>query len=103
MNFQIDPRMVISHPTQKAVDQKNRDLESLKESSKQFEAMFVMEMLKAMRKAIPEGGLFEKNVATETWQEMLDYETAQATTRGKGLGLAEAMYNQMAPFIENKK
>ncbi len=103
MDLKIDPRMVLSHSTQSPTDNKSRDLESLRESSRQFETIFVMEMFKAMRKAVPDGGLFEKNVSTEMFQEMMDMETAKATTKGKGLGLAEAMYNQMAALVENKK
>ncbi len=62
-----------------------------------------MEMYKAMRKTVPKDGLFEKNVSTEIYTEMLDMETAKATTQGKGLGIAEAMYSQMADLIEKKK
>jgi len=103
MDFKIDPRILTSHASQQTVDKKSRDLESLRESSREFETLFVMEMYKAMRKAVPEGGLFEKNSATEIFTEMLDMETAKATTQGKGLGIAEAMYNQMAELIEKKK
>lgn len=103
IDLKIDPRIVMSHSAPKPSDPKSNDLESLRESSREFETIFVMEMLKAMRKAIPESGLFEKNVSTEMFQEMLDLETAKAATKGKGLGLAEAMYNQLAPLIEAKK
>ncbi len=103
MNSKIDPRIHISHATNNIQDRKARDLESLKESSQTFETMFVMEMYKAMRKAVPEGGLFEKSNATEIFQEMLDLEIAQESTKTQSLGLADAMYNQMASLIENKK
>ena len=103
MDLKIDPRILTSHATQPSTDKKARDLQSLKESSREFETLLVMEMLKSMRKSIPEGGLFEKDVATETFTEMLDMETAKATTSGKGLGIAELMYNQMADLIEKKK
>ncbi len=103
MNFKIDPRTVTSQTTQPNHDKKARDLESLRESSREFETLFVMEMFKAMRKAVPEGGLFEKSMSTEIFQDMIDMETAKSATRGPGLGLATAMYNQMAPLIENKK
>jgi flagellar protein FlgJ len=103
MDFRIDPRSVISNATVDPSTKKERDLESLRESSREFETLFVMEMMKAMRKAVPEGGLFEKNVHTDMFQEMLDMETAKSTTRGKGLGIAEAMYKQMAELVENKK
>ena len=104
MDFKIDPRILTSPTTQSqsATDKKARSLQSLKESSQEFETLFVMEMFKAMRKAVPEGGLFEKSSATEMFTEMLDMESAKATTTGKGLGIAEAMYNQMAELIDKK-
>ena len=95
--------MLISPQTQPTIDRKQRDLQSLRESSREFEALFVMEMFKAMRKSVPSGGIFEENISTEIYREMLDMETAKAATQGPGLGIAEAMYNQMAPLIENKK
>jgi len=103
MDLKIDPRIVISPSTHTSTDRKERDLQSLKESSRQFETLYVMEMMKAMRKSIPEGGLFEKSMSTEIFQEMIDMETAKSATRGPGLGLATAIYDQMAPLIENKK
>lgn len=103
MDFSIDPRMVISPITQQPGDRKERDLESLRESSREFETLFVMEMMKSMRKAIPDGGLFEKSQATELFEEMMDMETAKTATSGRGLGIAEAMYRQMANLVENKK
>jgi flagellar protein FlgJ len=103
MDFKIDPRILTSPATQPNLDGKTRDLESLRQSSREFETLFVMEMFKAMRKAVPEGGLFEKNVSTEIFTEMLDMETAKATTQGRGLGIAEAMYQQMADLVEKKR
>ena len=103
MDFKIDPRMLLSHATQPATDKKSKSLQSLKESSQEFETLFVMEMFKAMRKAVPDGGLFEKSSATEMFTEMLDTENAKAATSGKGLGIAEAMYKQMAELVEKKK
>lgn len=103
MTFKIDPRIALSRSTQLPTPDKSRDLKALRESSREFETLFVNEMLKAMRKSVPDGGLFEKSNATEMYREMLDMETAKAVTKGKGLGLGEAMYNQLAHLIENKK
>ena len=103
MDLKLDPRTLISPPTQTSTNRKERDLQALKESSQQFETLYVMEMMKAMRKSVPEGGLFEKSMSTEIFQEMIDMETAKSATRGPGLGLATAIYDQMAPLIENKK
>jgi flagellar protein FlgJ len=103
MDLQIDPRIVASRATQPTTDKKAKDLASLRKSSQEFEALLLMEMLKSMRKSVPDGGLFEKDNATEIYRDMLDSETAKAISRGKGLGIGEAMYKQMAKQVEKKK
>lgn len=103
--MKIDPRTVLSHALRPSTPQerKARDLEELQASCREFESILVMEMYKSMRKAVPEGGLFEKSMATDTYQEMFDMEIARQTASGSGMGIAEAMYRQMADQIANKK
>ncbi len=103
MDFKIDPRTVLSQSTHSTTDKKTKDLGSLRQSTRDFETLFVMEMFKAMRKTVPDGGLFDKDTSTEMYTEMLDMETAKSATKGKGLGIGEAMYNQMADLIAKKK
>lgn len=103
MDFQIDPRIVASRGSGPATDKKSRDLQSLRQSTREFEALLLMEMLKSMRKSVPDGGLFEKDTSSELFRDMLDSETAKAATSGKGLGIGEAMYKQMAEIMEKKK
>ncbi len=105
MDIKLDP-MFLTPPPSLSPDKtakKDQDLKSLRESTREFEAIFVMEMYKSMRKSLPEGGLFEKDIATDIFQEMMDKEYARATAKGKGMGLGEAMYNQMKTHIINKK
>ncbi len=90
----------------KSIDSSNdkqRQLKALRESTREFEALYVNEMFKAMRKTIPEGGLFEKNMTTDIFQEMMDMELARETAKADGIGLGLAMYNQMKGVIENKR
>jgi peptidoglycan hydrolase FlgJ len=103
MDFQIDPRIVASRSSQPVTDRKAKDLASLKKSSQEFEALLLMEMQKAMRKSVMDGGLFEKDAASEIYRDMLDTETAKAASQSKSLGIGEAMYKQMAAVIEKKK
>lgn len=100
----IDPRTLLSasRPELDPNSKKTRDLESLREYSREFEALFVNEMFKVMRKSIPEGGLFEKNMTTEIYQEMIDMEIARQASNGQGTGLGEAMFEQLKPILENK-
>lgn len=71
------------------------DDEILMDTCKDFESIFVHMMLKEARKTIPDGGLTEKTTAREIFEDMYDYEMAQAICKeGDGLGLAEMMYEQ---------
>lgn len=103
MDLHLDPRLTLSAARPTVIDKKALDLASLKKQCQEFESLLLMEMVKAMRQTIPDGGLLETNSAGEMYRDMLDSETVRSVGQGKGLGLAEAMYEQMAPLIENKK
>ncbi|NUT81657.1 flagellar assembly peptidoglycan hydrolase FlgJ [Pseudomonas brassicacearum] len=66
---------------------------SLKEASKQFEALFLQMMLKSMRAAIPKSEM-SSDSQTELYTEMLDQQWAQSLS-GKGIGLAEQLTRQL--------
>lgn len=88
---------------EKPAKSSNRDLQSLRKSCRDFEAIYVQEMYKTMRKTVPDSGLFEKDMASELYREMLDMEMAKASAAGKGNGIGEAMYQQMKEKIEDQK
>lgn len=104
MNISINPKAVI-HATSPKVpgkDKTERDLKSLRESCREFEAIFVQQMYQAMRKNVPNDGLLPRDNATLIYQDMLDTQMARETAKGKGTGLGESMYNQMKGQIEKK-
>ncbi len=78
-----------------ATDPKTHKLQKLRQSCREFEAIYVNEMYKSMRKSIPESGLFEKDMADTLYQEMLDMEMARETAKGDGMGIGKAMYEQL--------
>lgn len=90
--------------TQTVTDQKVvKDRASLKKACQDFEAIFIQSMFKSMRKTVPEGGLFEKDHATEMYQDMMDQEIASRISRRQSLGLADQMYRQMEKLLAPKK
>lgn len=105
MDFKIDPRIRVSVPTSQTTgaEKKAKDLEALRESTREFEALYVNEMFKAMRKTVPEDGIFQKDMSTKMFQEMMDMELARDTAKNDGMGIGLAMYNQMKGAIENKR
>lgn len=97
MNLSIDPRTMLSATDTKsqATDPKEKELQALRKSCREFEAIYINEMYKAMRKTVPDSGLFKKDMASELYKEMLDMELAKQTAAGKGMGIGAAMYNQL--------
>ena len=68
--------------------------DTLKAAARQFEAVFTQMVLKSMREATPQDGLFD-NEQTKLYMSMLDQQLAQHLS-SKGIGLAEVMARQLA-------
>jgi flagellar protein FlgJ len=68
--------------------------EALGAAAEQFEAVFVAQMLSAMRDTVPEGGLMSgRNEGM--YREMMDRQVALDIASGRGFGLAEAIERQL--------
>jgi len=72
---------------------KQNSPEALKESAKQFEVLFINMMLKSMRDATPDGGLFASH-DRPIYTSMLDQQYSQNMAQ-KGLGLADMLVAQL--------
>ncbi len=97
MDISIDPRATFttSNIKNNSTDPKEQKLHSLRTSCREFEAIYINEMYKTMRKSVPESGLFEKDMSDNLYQEMLDMEMAKQTASGDGMGIGKAMYEQL--------
>lgn len=71
--------------------------EALKAAAKQFEAMFMNMMLKSMREATPQDGMFE-NDQTRMYTSMLDQQLSQ-TMASRGVGLADVLIRQLSSTL----
>ena len=72
---------------------KQKSPAALKESAKQFEALFINMMLKSMRDATPDGGLFASH-DRPIYNGMLDQQLSQNLAQ-KGMGLADMLVSQL--------
>lgn len=64
------------------------------EVAKQFEAMFVQQVLKEVRKAKLSDGIMDSS-QSDFYQEMYDQQLALHLTKGSGLGLAQVLERQL--------
>lgn len=68
--------------------------EAIDEVASQFESLFVQMMLKSMRDASIEGGLFDSN-QMEMYQSMFDQQISLDLSRGNALGLADVLVEEL--------
>lgn len=71
--------------------------EALKATAKQFEALFMNMVLKSMRDASPQDGLFD-NEQTKMYTSMLDQQLSQ-TMASRGVGLADVLVRQLSNAV----
>lgn len=96
MKTNLDANVLLDASRQISATSSNmKDRAALKKSCQDFEALFVQSVFKAMRKTVPEGGIFTDSTATETFREMLDQEIATSVARKQSVGLADQIYRQM--------
>ncbi len=85
------------HGLQSIKNESNK-AEALKKVTQQFESMFVNMMMKSMREA---NAVFEKDSMFDSedskfYRDMLDQQRAVTLSTGRGIGIAESMYRQLA-------
>ncbi len=71
--------------------------EALKAAAQQFEALFMNMVMKSMRDATPQDGLFDSE-QSRMYTSMLDQQLSQ-TLASRGVGLADALFRQLSTKI----
>jgi flagellar protein FlgJ len=79
---------------------KENSPEATREAAKQFEALFLQQVLKSMRDASPKNSMFDSE-ESRMYQSMLDQQMSlQLATRGGGMGLARVIERQLSASRE---
>ena len=60
-----------------------------------FEAIFLKQMLTAMRKTVPQDGLLDGGIGRDVFEDMLYDEYAASMARNAGFGLADTVYRHL--------
>src|SRR5699024_5268938 len=69
--------------------------EAVRESARQFEALFMNMLLKSMRAATPQDGVFDSE-QSRMYTSMLDQQLSQTMSQ-RGVGLADVLIRQLSP------
>jgi len=75
----------------------NGDADQLRKASQQFEAFFINEIFKTMRKSSDWGeSLIEKSHARKNFESMHDEKLADEISSGQGIGISDMIFKQMS-------
>lgn len=72
----------------------NKDTQLRKKCS-EFEAIFVQQMLKGMRKTVPQEGFLGKSSGEETFRDLMDVEISKQMSETGKLGIGESLFRQL--------
>ncbi len=75
--------------------EKSAEDKELMEAARQFESLFIQQMMEGMRETIPESDLLDGGFAEETYEGMLDQAYSEKMAESGGLGLADKIYDQL--------
>ena len=92
----VDPKALSGLRTRVAKDPEG----ALKETARQFEAIFLDMMLKSMRTAAPGDSLLDSS-ETKIFTGLLDHEFARKLADRGGIGLADLMMRQLSHVRSN--
>jgi len=68
--------------------------QEMQQVCKEFESIFLSQLLTQMRKNLPKSKLFGEGRDEEMYQDMLAVEQAKAWSESGGIGLANLLYQQ---------
>lgn len=87
----------IETPAPPALDKKHLDL---KKATQQFEGYFLQELLKEMRKTVPEDKMLpDDGHGQQIFRDMMDQKLSENMSSRGDLGMAQMMYDQLSPTL----
>jgi flagellar protein FlgJ len=100
LNYQ-NSRFDILNTAQRKLTAGERELKKLREASQDFEAIFIKQMLDAMRKNIPKGGLLDGGMAEEIFEDVLYEERAKLIAKTGSFGIADMIFDRYKDTIRD--
>ena len=73
-----------------------RDDAKLKQACRDFEAIFISDLLKIMRQTVPESKLISGGRAEEIFRDMQDDELSKDMSKSGGIGLSDMLYKELS-------
>jgi flagellar protein FlgJ len=71
------------------------ELARIRLAAQDFEAIFLQTLLRTMRESVSQQGIFPRGNALKIFESLQDQEVARAMARGRGVGLADLLVQDL--------
>lgn len=78
------------------LDPASMDKDRLMDVCRDFESLFIKQMLDSMRKTVNKSGLIERGMGEDIFEDMLYDEYAKKIANTANLGISRLLYNQLS-------
>jgi flagellar protein FlgJ len=78
---------------------RSSDRQKLRQACAAMESLFLHQLMKEMRRTIPQSGFISGGKGEEIFTDMLDYQRAQEISAHQGLGIAEMLEKQLSANV----
>jgi peptidoglycan hydrolase FlgJ len=94
----------IPQPAELKVETPNKPPEdpALRKVARQYEALFLNQLVSAMRKTVQKGGFVPESNAQKVYQSMLDSEHAEQMAQTDQIGLSNMLYEHLLQQGKNR-
>lgn len=87
---------------QKSIELNRINKEELQRVCRDFESIFIQQMIKVMRKTIVKSGFFGKTIGKDLFESFFDTELSKLISNRDGLGLGKMLYENIIKKIGNR-
>ncbi|MCW8916154.1 MAG: rod-binding protein [Magnetovibrio sp.] len=98
--LQMDASMAMTQTQSLPSAPKGADLNKLRDTAQDFEAVFLSQMLKPMFEGLETDGMFGGGQAEEMWRSLMVDEYGKSIAKSGGIGIADAVMSEMIKMQE---
>lgn len=100
--LQMDAATAMAHASGSSLPKvpQNADLNKLRDTAQDFEAVFLSQMLKPMFEGIETDGMFGGGQGEEMWRSLMVDEYGKSIAKQGGIGIADAVMRTMLEMQE---
>ena len=91
----LAPERGLSRNSDVTAGEKSEKEKKLRKVCADFESIFIYQMLKTMRGAVPRSGLLNEMTGKGTYEMMMDQKVSEELTAKGGLGIQQLLFRQL--------